>query len=73
MVVIEYSHEELRTSAFSNAQYLAMTLAQRATVFRAMLERAEECPGKQMTNRQILDKYFTKTGKPRRREGKANG
>ena len=73
MIYIEYSHEELRAGGFSTAEYLAMTPTQRAFVFRAMLERAEECPGKQMTNRQILDKYFTKTGKPRRREGKANG
>ncbi len=46
----------------SSAEYDNMTWSERRNAWRSMLTRAQKQPVKQMTNKQILSKYFTKKG-----------
>lgn len=67
--MMEYSRKQLLAGDFSNTEYLNMSRSQQRLVWYGMLDRAATEPAKQMTNKQILRKFFTRSG---RLKGKYN-
>lgn len=54
--------------SMSSAEYDNMSWNERRNAWRATLLRAQKQPVKQMTNKQILSKYFTMAGRRRATE-----